>query len=121
MAVEQVAGWAAAGPAGGPISESTAATVPSTNRTAVRTFRNTLEARPRRLLQLGLPRRPGTLLGRPAEWYLIGADDDPTLLRREALVDLGQDQLHVSSATRDPALESELDLILAAFEPSPAR
>jgi hypothetical protein len=66
-------------------------------------------------------RRPGTLLGRPAEWYLIGADDDPTLLRREALVDLGKDQLHVSSATRDPALESELDLILAAFEPSPVR
>jgi hypothetical protein len=66
-------------------------------------------------------RRPGTLLGRPAEWYLIGADDDPTLLRREALVDVGQDQLHVSSARRDPGLESELDLILAAFEPSPAQ
>jgi hypothetical protein len=62
--------------------------------------------------------RPGGLAGQPATWYFIRSTEDgqPPVLRREALVGLEQGMLHAFSATNEPGLEGEIDVIMAAIQ-----
>jgi hypothetical protein len=64
--------------------------------------------------------RPGGLAGQATTWYFIRSTEDgqPPLLRREALVNLGQVMLHAFSATDEPGLEGEIEAIMGAIQPT---